>query len=203
MNRITGTLAVLGVAGLIAGPAMADSHKDEMDLATEGARDMQKAVVNGKAHQQTIPMHALTKEGTGKQVGTITAYRTTFGVLFEPDLSGLSPGIHGFHLHENGDCGPTEKDGKVTPGGAAGGHYNPHGGSHNGPYERGHLGDLPALYATDDGKVHVPVLAPRLEFSDLEGRALIIHEGGDNYSDEPKALGGGGARVACGVIDKG
>ena len=35
---------------------------------------------------------------------------------------------------------------------------------------------------------------------DVSGRALMIHEGGDNYADEPKPLGGGGARIACGVI---
>ena len=44
------------------------------------------------------------------------------------------------------------------------------------------------------------VVAPRVRLSDLPGRALIVHAGGDNYSDEPAALGGGGARVACGVV---
>lgn len=185
MNRITEILAVTAVISLIPGLTVADTHNDK------------KA---GDAPQQQIPMHALTEEGTGEQIGTITASRTPYGVLFEPDLTGLSAGVHGFHLHQNPDCGPSEKDGKVTPGGAAGGHFNPNNGNHNGPYEKGHLGDLPALYATEEGKVTVPVLAPRLEFGDLDGHALVIHKGGDNYSDEPQALGGGGARVACGVI---
>jgi Cu-Zn family superoxide dismutase len=44
-------------------------------------------------------------------------------------------------------------------------------------------------------------LAPRLKLSDLKGRALMVHMGGDNYSDKPQALGGGGARVACGVTN--
>ncbi|WP_413468754.1 superoxide dismutase family protein [Marinobacter sp.] len=163
---------------------------------------MQAAIINGITDERQVTMHALTEKGTGKEMGTIIAHRTPYGVLFTPDLKGLSTGIHGFHLHQNPDCGPTEKDGKVTPGGAAGGHYNPNDGSHNGPYKVGHLGDLPALYVNEQGEATVPVLAPRLEFGDLNGRALIIHKGGDNYSDKPEALGGGGARVACGVIEQ-
>ncbi len=214
MNRITGTLAVLALSSLMPGLAMADAHKDKdatnkeelrahpMDLTTAGARDMRDAIINGISDKRQIPMYALTEKGTGKQIGTITANRTPYGVLFEPELSGLSAGIHGFHLHQNPDCGPTEKDGKVTPGGAAGGHFNPNNGDHNGPYKRGHLGDLPALYVSEKGEATMPVLAPRLEFGDLAGHALIIHQGGDNYSDQPAALGGGGARAACGVIEK-
>ena len=45
------------------------------------------------------------------------------------------------------------------------------------------------------------LLAPRIKLSEIKGRSLMIHAGGDNYSDDPKPLGGGGARVACGVIE--
>jgi Cu-Zn family superoxide dismutase len=47
----------------------------------------------------------------------------------------------------------------------------------------------------------VTLTAPRLKVADAEGRALMIHAGGDNYSDQPKPLGGGGARIACGVVE--
>jgi Cu-Zn family superoxide dismutase len=69
---------------------------------------------------------------------------------------------------------------------------------HEGPYGNGHLGDLPALYANGDGTATHPVLAPRIKIADLKGRSLIIHAGGDNYSDHPKALGGGGV---CDIIE--
>ena len=59
---------------------------------------------------------------------------------------------------------------------------------------------MPFLYVGADGKAASPVLAPRLKVADLTGRSFMIHAGGDNYSDNPEALGGGGARVACGVI---
>jgi Cu-Zn family superoxide dismutase len=44
------------------------------------------------------------------------------------------------------------------------------------------------------------VIAPNLKLADVKGRAIMIHAGGDNYSDQPAPLGGGGARIACGVI---
>ena len=59
---------------------------------------------------------------------------------------------------------------------------------------------MPTLYVDENGKATQPVFAPELELEDIEGRAIMIHAGGDNYSDSPKALGGGGERVACGVI---
>ena len=212
MKQFTGILAFLTLFSFVPGLAWADAHKDQeppargevrdhsIDMATKGSQAMRDALVNGSTDQQEIAMYGLTDKGTGKEMGTITAKRTPYGVLFEPQLTGLSTGVHGFHLHENADCGPSQKEGNVTPGGAAGGHLNPLGGEHNGPYRMGHLGDLPALYADEDGKVTVSVLAPRLEFGDLKERALIIHKGGDNYSSEPEPLGGGGPRVACGII---
>jgi Cu-Zn family superoxide dismutase len=71
-----------------------------------------------------------------------------------------------------------------------------------GPEGHGHMGDLPLLKANADGKVSETVVAPRLKSLDeVKGRALMVHVGGDNYSDKPKPLGGGGARFACGVIE--
>lgn len=147
-----------------------------------------------------IEMHALTAQGVGKTIGTIKISETPYGTLFTPNLNGLEPGLHGFHLHETGSCDAAEKDGKMVPGLAAGGHYDPTGTkAHKGPYGNGHLGDLPALYVDDQGLSTHPVLAPRVKTADVKGRALIIHAGGDNYSDRPAALGGGAGRVACGV----
>ena len=50
------------------------------------------------------------------------------------------------------------------------------------------------------GNAMNPVLAPRLKMSELKGKALMVHAGGDNHADHPAPLGGGGARMACGVI---
>ena len=149
-----------------------------------------------------VGMNLIDTKGIGKEIGTITAQDTKFGLLLTPDLSELTPGLHGFHVHENPDCSPGERDGQIVPGLGAGGHYDPENtGRHEGPYGNGHLGDLPPLYVDEDGNATVPVLAPRLEVEDLIGRSLMLHQGGDNFSDMPLPLGGGGARVACGVVD--
>lgn len=153
------------------------------------------------AETVTVTMQAATEQGAGQAAGTITVSDTAYGALFTPQLRGLTPGLHGFHVHENGQCGPAMKDGKMVPGLAAGGHFDPSGsGRHLGPYADGHLGDLPPLYVDGDGKATLPVLAPRLKVADIRSRSLMIHAGGDNFSDHPQPLGGGGARMFCGVI---
>lgn len=162
---------------------------------------------NAYSDEITIQMHALDAAGVGQSLGTVTATDNKYGLLLTPALSGLTPGVHGFHVHQNPDCGPAEKDGKKVAGLAAGGHYDPENtGVHKGPYDdSGHLGDLPPLYVHAQGEVAgtatTPILAPRLKVADLKGRSLMIHQGGDNFSDSPKPLGGGGARVACGVVE--
>jgi Cu-Zn family superoxide dismutase len=149
----------------------------------------------------TIPMYATDEHGVGKSLGAVRALDGKDGLVLAPDLKGLPPGGHGFHVHENPSCEAREKEGKMTAALGAGGHYDPLGsGKHEGPAGTGHLGDLPLLTAAADGSVTMPVIAPRLKVADLKGRSLMIHAGGDNYSDKPQPLGGGGARIACGVV---
>ncbi|HSH44145.1 MAG TPA: superoxide dismutase [Cu-Zn] SodC [Arenicellales bacterium] len=154
------------------------------------------------ADELTIEMSEVDSGGVKDVIGTITVTDTAYGALFTPDLKGLRPGLHGFHIHENPSCEPADKDGEPVAALAAGGHFDPFGsGRHEGPYGAGHLGDLPPLTADAFTRATHPVLAPRVNSANLRGRALIIHEHGDNYADEPKPLGGGGARFACGVIE--
>jgi len=156
-----------------------------------------------QAETISVPIHMVDVAGSVKPLGVITITSTADGVMFSPKLEGLPPGAHGFHVHEKGSCDPAvdPKTGDVVPAQAAGGHLDPDKtGQHEGPVGHGHLGDLPVLTADATGKVSSPVVAPRLKMSDLPGHTLMIHAGSDNYSDSPKALGGGGARIACGVI---
>ena len=153
------------------------------------------------AAEVLIPVMAVTEAGTTTALGMVKAVDTDKGLLLTPDLEGLPPGEHGFHIHANGDCSARPVDGKPVAGMAAGGHFDPAAtASHAGPGGQGHLGDLPPLLVGADGKATTPVLAPRLKVADLHGHALMIHAGGDNFADQPKPLGGGGARIACGVI---
>lgn len=144
---------------------------------------------------QSVTMHFTVPQGVGKEVGTVKISETRYGLLFTPDLKGLTPGIHGFHIHEKASCNQN--------GMAAGGHLDPKKtGKHRGPYsDVGHLGDLPALYVTNDGTVTLPVGAPRIKhIAEIKNHALMVHTGGDNYADQPEKLGGGGSRIVCGVV---
>lgn len=155
-----------------------------------------------RAEPIEVTINAIDDQGIGESLGSVSFDASRFeGVMIRPDLSGLSPGIHGFHVHARPDCGAAIKDGEEAAGVAAGDHFDPRGtDSHEGPYGSGHLGDLPVLHVAQDGSATTPILAPRLKLADLRGRAVIIHAGGDNYADEPEELGGGGSRVACGVV---
>jgi len=154
------------------------------------------------AAEATVTLTLAQAEGTGPVVGTVRLVETRYGLALYPSLTGLPPGLHGFHVHENASCAASTKDGVTTPAGAAGGHLDPLGSKHHGePWGDGHLGDLPPLYVAADGSASQPVLAPRLKLADVAHHALMVHAGGDNHSDHPAALGGGGVRVACGVIE--
>ena len=154
------------------------------------------------AADKTAEVHAVSASGIGEKIGTVTFADSDQGLVITPDLHQLSPGAHGFHIHQKPSCDAASKDGKQTAAGAAGGHYDPAAkGKHAGPHGMGHRGDLPVLTVNNDGNATEKMLAPRLKLADVEGRAIMIHEGGDNYSDAPKPLGGGGGRIACGVID--
>lgn len=145
----------------------------------------------GYATELTVKIYTTADK---KPIGQVTFKDTAYGLLIKPNLISLSHGIHGFHIHKNPNCGDGGQD--------AGGHFDPNNtNTHQGPYGNGHLGDLPVLYVDDNGKATLPTLAPRLKTRDLNHHAVIIHEGGDTYSDTPK-LGGGGARIACGIIGK-
>jgi Cu-Zn family superoxide dismutase len=153
------------------------------------------------AQQVTVDINRISDSGVGENIGTVVVSEGKGGVSFKVAVTGLPKGQRGFHVHEKGDCGPAMKDGKMTAGIAAGDHFDPEAKkSHKGPKGAGHKGDLPLLSATDKG-INQTVPAPRLKLSDVQGRALVIHEGGDNYSDQPEN-GGGKGRVACGVVPK-
>lgn len=154
------------------------------------------------AATERVTLHEATEKGAGKVIGTIDIQETDYGLLFTPALNGLPPACTGFtstkirpvmlqrkrvnrYLPWPQAAILTWQVQKFMPG----------------PYADGHLGDLPALYVTDDGKATTQVLAPRLKkLREIKGHAIMVHAGGDNHSDSPAPLGGGGARIACGVI---
>jgi Cu-Zn family superoxide dismutase len=161
------------------------------------------ATATAQATTVRATVNSINANGVGPAIGTVTFQDTKWGLLVTPDLSGLPPGVHGFHIHQKAACGPAAHEGKMAAGFAASGHYDPqHTDKHLGPYNTaGHVGDLPGLVVEAGGRSTLPVLAPRLTVEVLHGHSVMIHAGGDNYSDKPTPLGGGGARIACGIIE--
>jgi len=149
----------------------------------------------------SIPVTLIGPEGPGAAIGTISAQDSTAGLVLTPALTGLPPGPHGLHVHVSPSCAAGTKDGRAVAGLAAGPHYDPDAtGAHRGPHDSGHRGDLPRLIVEANGSATAPLVAPRLSVADLHGRSIVIHAGGDTYSDQPVPLGGGAARIACGLV---
>lgn len=155
-----------------------------------------------KPAEVSVKVHKVDATGVGEMIGKVYFKDGPKGLIVSPRLKGLPPGPHGFHVHENRNCAPKAgADGKPVAGLTAGGHYDPDKtGKHEGHEGKGHLGDLPVLTVAADGTTKGSMVAPRLKVADLKKRALMIHAGGDNYADQPAPLGGGGARIACGLF---
>src|SRR5215472_14514314 len=154
------------------------------------------------AASERVSMSLIDANGVGKKIGTLRLSDSKGGLRITPRLAGLPPGDHGFHAHVNPNCGPGDgPNGQPAAGLAAGGHYDPaNTGKHLGPQAEGHKGDMPVLTVDRRGNARKVVIVPHLTVADVKGRSIMIHAGGDNYSDQPAPLGGGGARIACGVI---
>lgn len=164
------------------------------------------AAMAGPALADTVVAHMAltTPTGPGAPVGEITISDAPGGVSFTLNLHGLPAGPHGFHVHVNPSCAATvnPQTNAPVPAGGAGGHLDPAmTNMHMGPEGMGHMGDLPVLVVDADQTAHQTLKAPHIaSVAELKGHSLMIHVGGDNYADKPLPLGGGGARLACGVI---
>jgi Cu-Zn family superoxide dismutase len=111
------------------------------------------------------------------------------------EISGLTPGLHAFHVHEFGDCSAPDAM-------SAGAHFNPskmpHGGKHS---EQRHVGDLGNIKADDEGKVVLKMSDKIIQLHgphSILGRSIIVHAAPDDEKSQP--AGNAGARVACGII---
>ena len=134
----------------------------------------------------------------GDTIGSVNMIEGPNGILMEVSINegGLTPGWHAVHIHQTGDCSDT---GEYT---ASGGHVGKIEGGHGllnpaGPEP----GDLPNLYAFEDGSVNFETFTDLVALSDVmddDGGAIIIHEGRDDHMSQP--IGGAGGRVACAVV---
>ena len=158
----------------------------------ESARAADQAASEGDVVRAVAVLHPT--QGSSAS-GEVRFLEVNGGVRVTGEVRGLTPGKHGFHIHELGDC-------SAPDGTSAGGHYNPMGKPHGGPdsVER-HVGDLGNITADMSGKASYDRIDRYLSLNgpySIIGRAVIIHAGEDDLVSQP--TGNAGARVACGVI---
>lgn len=138
-------------------------------------------------------------DAKGKKIGTATLVEKKKGVSITLKVSGLSPGKHGFHLHENGVCEPPDFK-------SAGAHFNPLDKKHGVYNPAGkHAGDLPNLVVKEDGTAKITAIAEGATLGDGPvslfqegGASIVIHADPDDEMTDP--AGNAGARIACGVV---
>lgn len=140
------------------------------------------------------------KPTQGNTVSGTTSFRQKGNqIMVEARIKGLKPGLHGFHVHEIGDCSAPDAN-------SAGGHFNPTGEAHGSPAgAKRHGGDLGNLNADANGNAVLVTAIPLHGISmakgapdSIAGRALIVHADPDDFTTQP--TGNAGKRVACGVI---
>jgi Cu-Zn family superoxide dismutase len=163
---------------------------------------------SGGTSSSTSHVKVELSDAAGASVGFVKLTKQGGKVIVRGEVSGLTPGFHGFHVHAVGDC--------VAPFTSAGGHYNPGGVGHG-----SHAGDMPSLLVLDDGTAEAQFATDNFAIDDLfdaDGSAIIVHAGADNFANIPTryqsttegvfgpdsatlATGDAGARVVCGVVD--
>jgi Cu-Zn family superoxide dismutase len=133
-----------------------------------------------------------------KVSGTVTFTEVADGVQVQANITGLTPGQHGFHIHEFGDCSSAD-------GSSAGGHFNPTNKPHAGPEmtER-HVGDMGNIEADASGTAKLDYVDHDMSLTNdklsVIGRSVVVHAKADDLKTQP--AGDSGARIACGVIGR-
>jgi Cu-Zn family superoxide dismutase len=147
-------------------------------------------------HKSGASAVAVLSPAAGQNVsGQVTFTEETEGVRVVADIKGLSPGKHGFHIHEKGDCSAPDFS-------SAGGHFNPMMEKHGAPTDpEHHMGDFGNIVANDEGEARFERVVNWLSFkggNSFVGRAVVVHGKPDDLVSQPS--GNAGPRVACGVI---
>ncbi len=182
--KIIGSVLILGALAACSKQQSGTQPVASSDKAGNGRMpDIQKAIA---------VIHPL--KGS-KISGTVTFSKEANGIKVEAHINGLTPGNHGFHVHQWGDCSSDD-------GTSAGPHFNPNNQKHGAPEDSiRHVGDLGNILADDNGVGYYERVDTVISFTgrhSIIGRAIIIHEKADDMESQPS--GDAGARIGCGVI---
>ncbi len=177
-----------------------------MSIRTLGESHMHRALLltllvilfgTPDCHAEKAVAHVRSTQEGSIVAGDVLFEDTAEGLKISAQLGGLTPGDHGFHIHQYGACSDSGK--------AAGGHYNPEGAPHGllakDGAEHAHAGDLGNILIAADGTGSMQTTVPGLTLLSgnysVAGRSVVIHENKDDFS---QPLGNAGSRVGCGEI---
>jgi superoxide dismutase, Cu-Zn family len=182
-KQLTIALGIVGIAGLTLGGSLIAQQP-----TSPAAHDAQQITASAKMI-----------DGEGRSVGEVRVRQAQKNVLLTLTLKNATPGVHGLHIHEVGQCNRPSFE-------SAGGHFNPDGRQHGFLNARGpHAGDLPNIEIPTTTEMAVEFLVPNVTLDhgprsllDSNGSAVVIHSGKDDYANDP--AGHSGDRLACGAI---
>lgn len=206
MKTRKNSLKKLAIVMLVAGSMTAckteskqEDHTDhsQMEHHTDHTDDMDHTYARDVEVGREVKVAMGSKNSSGVS-GTILLTQEKEQVVMVASLTGLTPGEHAIHIHQNGDC--SSDDGK-----SAGGHWNPtttnHGKWGN---DHHHMGDIGNLVANEEGGATLTFATDKWcigcddETKNVIGKSFIVHASADDFESQPS--GAAGARVACGVI---
>lgn len=199
-KHILSTILLLGLLGSGCAteeePSPNVTESDEISSAQADQTDRMNRQAMDEGRTEFNQGVAVIQPTEGNEVsGTITFMASQAGVRVEGNLSGLSEGEHGFHVHQYGDC-------SAGDGTSAGGHYNPTDTEHAGRTDDPrHMGDMGNISANAQGEATVSYVDSVLQLNgpdSILGRSVIVHAEQDDTASQPS--GDAGARVGCGVI---
>ncbi len=197
---MTKTLGILLAASLLllgACGAKEEAPAGETTPKTEEVTPGPGTTEEGGEEDELVAVAALQSRGDMTVAGSVTFSQWGDSVEVVAEVRGVSPGPHGFHIHEIGDCSAPDFT-------SAGGHFNPGGTPHAGPSDPvRHAGDLGNIEIGEDGSGFLTISSSLITLApgpnSVVGRAVILHEKADDLVSQP--TGDAGGRIACGIIE--
>jgi len=191
-------IALMALALTLSISCKENKDEEQMDDSMTEMEDSESMESDGTMENMQITVPMASKSGSSV-TGSISFVQEGSQVKMIANLTGLEPGVHAIHLHENGDCSAMDAT-------SAGGHWNP-GSNEHGDWAEGmhHMGDIGNLEANADGNVSYTFSTDKwcLDCDDstknIMGKGVIVHAKADDFTSQPS--GAAGARVACGVIE--
>jgi superoxide dismutase, Cu-Zn family len=195
LRSMTRSICASAVLALTACGGSQQSSEPPATPEAAPAEPPSEAASAGSAEGKTVEVKFEAKSGSTLS-GTATLTETADGVKVVAKLEHVTPGEHGAHVHEKGDC-------SAPDGSSAGSHFNPASHPHALPDQNPrHLGDLGNVMIDADGTGTIDIDIPGANLKDNDpssflGKAIIVHEKKD---DGGQPTGNAGGRIGCAVI---